>query len=279
MSGNSKHIIATNYFGCKFTWLDHLYDNFPSGFTHLVDLFAGSFSVSINYKGNCIRTANDINDEVINFFKVLRDHPDELISKIILTPVAENEYRNSWNKNIDPVESARQFYIRARQSFFGLGAQRQNKGWHMAKKQLNAQGGETVSKWKNAVAGLLKVAQVLRDNFQIIGVDFESAIDKLDFELAFFYQDPPYPYEVRASKKDYRYEFTTEDHERLAARNQKLLGMAMVSSYDNEMYDSLYKGWNKVKLPVKLNNMRSKKVQEVIYMNYEPVKDFNLFSN
>lgn len=74
MSGNPKKIIAYNYFGGKFTYLQYLYANFPAGFEHL-DLFGGSFSVSLNYKGRCIRTANEINSkrEVISMLTRLRN--------------------------------------------------------------------------------------------------------------------------------------------------------------------------------------------------------------
>jgi hypothetical protein len=44
------------------------------------------------------------------------------------------------------IEDARRYYVRVRQSFFGLGAQRKNKGWHMAKTQLNCNAGESISK-------------------------------------------------------------------------------------------------------------------------------------
>ena len=49
MSGNTNKIIAFNYFGGKFSWLDLLYENFPTDFVHLVDLFAGRMAVSLNY--------------------------------------------------------------------------------------------------------------------------------------------------------------------------------------------------------------------------------------
>ena len=145
MSGNTNKIIAFNYFGGKFTWLDYLYKHFPNDFTHLVDLFAGSMSVSLNYKGNVIKTANELNSDITNFFQVLRDHEPELIHLLLLTPCSLLEYNNSWEKSDDKIEQARRFYVRVRQSFFGLGAQRRNKGWHMAKTKVNAKGGETVS--------------------------------------------------------------------------------------------------------------------------------------
>ena len=50
MSGHKNKIIAFNYFGGKVTHLDQLYYYFPNEFTHLVELFGGSFAVSLNYK-------------------------------------------------------------------------------------------------------------------------------------------------------------------------------------------------------------------------------------
>ena len=96
MSGNKDKLIAFNYFGGKFVWLEYLYDNFPPHFTHLIDLFAGSLCVSLNYRGRVIRTANEINGEITNFFEILRDHEEELIRRLSLTPHSELEYLNSW---------------------------------------------------------------------------------------------------------------------------------------------------------------------------------------
>lgn len=272
MSGNKSKIIAFNYFGGKFTWIEYLYYNFPQNFNHLVDVFGGSFSVSLNYTGRIIRTANEINGEITNFFQVLRDREPELIRCLLLTPCSKNEYEKSWDiQGCDELEQARRFYVRVRQSFFGLGAQRQNKGWHMAKTKVNAAGGETVSKWNNAIEKLYEVADVLRENFQITNFDFLECIDKLDFEGAFFYCDPPYPKETRASFNDYKFEFSTEKHEQLAKRLHQIKGMAMVSSYNSDMYNDLYSDWRKIEFPKKKNNIRSSEVQEVIWVNYPEI--------
>ncbi|MGB5942095.1 MAG: DNA adenine methylase [Leeuwenhoekiella sp.] len=270
MSGNKSKLIAFNYFGGKFSFIDEIYPHFPVDFTHLVDLFAGSFVVSLNYKGKVIKTANEINEEVTNFFKVLRDRPDELLQQLQLTPCSNAEFDNCWNTTGDDLERARSFYVRVRQSFYGMGVQRQNKGWHMAKQQCNAEGGETVSKWKNALPKLYEVAKVIAENFQITNFNYLECIDKIDFPHAFFYCDPPYPLSCRASQNDYRFEFTDDDHIALFERLQKIEGRAMVSSYNNDLYEKIYgnNGWTKVLLKPKKNNIRSGMVQEVIWYNY-----------
>ena len=272
MSGNKSKLIAFNYFGGKFTWLDYLYQHFPDNFTHLVDLFAGSMCVSLNYKGRVIKTANEINSDITNFFEVLRDHEPELTRLLLLTPCSELEYNNSWELAADKIEQARRFYVRIRQSFFGLGAQRKNKGWHCAKSHVNCQGGETVSRWNNAIEKLHEVAEVIRGNFQITNLDYSDCIDRLDFPNAFFYADPPYPLECRASSNDYKFEFSNEQHRQLSEMLHSIKGKAMISSYECPLKQELYGDWTMIKFPIKKNNIRSGEVQEVIWINYETKK-------
>lgn len=145
MSGNVSKIIAFNYFGGKFTWTEELYKEFPhpSQFTHLCELFAGSMAVSLNYKRNCVKTANEIKGDVTNFFAVLRDREAELVKSLLLTPCSRAEYNICHLPAEDPVEQARRFYVRVRQSFFGMGAQKRNKGWQMCKTQFINRGGRS----------------------------------------------------------------------------------------------------------------------------------------
>lgn len=277
MSGNINKLIAFNYFGGKFTWLEYLYKYFPNDFTHLIDLFAGSMVVSINYKGHVIKTANEINSEITNFFEVLRNNEPELIRLLLLTPCSEQEYNNSWEFTEDKIERARRFYVRVRQSFFGLGAQRKNKGWHCAKKHVNCSGGETVSRWNNAIEKLHDVAEVIRSDFQITNLDYSKCIDKLDFSNAFFYVDPPYPLQCRASSNDYKFEFSDDQHRELAKKLHTIKGKAMVSGYDCPLMRELYGDWRMIKFPPKKNNIRSGEVQESIWINYKPISIKNIF--
>ncbi|MFD2824504.1 hypothetical protein ACFS5M_12550 [Lacinutrix iliipiscaria] len=71
MSGNKNKNIAFNYFGGKFSWLEHLYNYFPDNLIHLVDVFGGSFAVTLNYEGKAIKTANEINSNITNFHDLL----------------------------------------------------------------------------------------------------------------------------------------------------------------------------------------------------------------
>lgn len=274
MSGNSKKIIAFNYFGGKFTYTDDIYPYFPVDFAHMIELFAGSAALSLNYKPNrpLVRTINELNGDVTNFFEVLRDQHEILIEKLLLTPASEQEYLNAWEYSEDDVERARRFYVRARQSFFGLGAQRKNKGWHMAKSKANANGGETVSRWNNSIPKLMQIAEMIATNFQILNDDFKNALERLDSKEAFIYCDPPYLLESRVSSKDYKHEFDRDQHIDLGKMLNQIKGRAMISSYDNDLYKEIYSEWTMIKLPKKMNGIRSKEQQECIWFNY-PIEE------
>lgn len=275
MSGNKGKLIAFNYFGGKFTYADYLYQYFPQpikDIQHFVDVFCGSMVVTLNKPFSKIDTANDINDSVVNFFKVLREKPNELITLLKLTPVSRSEYDRSWmgiGCEKDELEWARKFYVRVRQSYFGLGIQRNNKGWHMAKTQSCTSKGETVSKWINSIDKLPLVVDKLT-NIQIENKDFRKLIPDMDFEGAFFYCDPPYPIESRSGKNDYLHDFEDEDHIDLAGLLNNITGRVMISGYDCPLMQELYKDWVQVKFPIKKNNMRSTISQECIWMNYDP---------
>ena len=276
MSGDKSKLIAFNYFGGKFSYVDDIYPYFPAEFEHMCELFSGSAALSLNYKPTrpLIRTLNDLNGDVTTFFRVLRDRPQELIELLLLTPVAEMEYNNCWEQHADDLEQARRFYVRVRQSFFGLGAQRKNKGWHMAKSKANSNGGESVSRWNNSIPKLMEIAELLASNFQILSGDYKDVITKIDTMGAFFYADPPYPPKTRTSSNDYKHEFDNDQHKVLAEHLHSVKGKAMISSYESELYDKLYCDWSYIKLPQKLNGIRTKKQQECIWFNY-PINETN----
>ncbi|MGJ1424524.1 DNA adenine methylase [Sphingobacterium spiritivorum] len=270
MSHNSSKLIAFNYFGGKHTWCDSISAYFPEHI-HFIDVFCGSMAITLNKPFSQIDTANDINGDVVHFFKILRDHPDELIRQLLLTPCSREEYNNSWGniEGISDIERARRFYIRVRQSFYGLGIQRQNKGWHAVKTVSRSQFGETVNKWLNSIPKLFYVAEKLM-HIQIENKHYRELIPAMDFEKAFFYLDPPYHPDCRKSSNDYMHDFTHEDHVELAAVAHKIKGLAMLSTYDCKAMRDLYPGWYWVKFPIKKNNIRSGEVEECIVMNYNP---------
>lgn len=247
--------------------VQRLYDYFPNHH-HFVDVFCGSMVVTLNKPISSIDTANDINGEVINFFRILREKPEELLSKLYLTPVSRDEYNDSWNTDgCSDIERARRYYTRIRQSFYGLGAQRENKGWHLTKKNSRSHVSEVVSKWLNGIEKLLPVIDKLK-HIQIENRDFRRLLPILDDKTTFFYCDPPYPRESRVSFHDYKFDFYDQDHRDLSDLLHSIKGKAMISGYECDLMNDLYPDWTMVRLGG-FCTISGKKGKECIWMNYK----------
>jgi len=81
---------------------------------------AGAGSVLLQKARSPLETYNDIDGNVVNFFRVLRDRPDDLLRQIRLTPWARAEYESCWDDCDDALEQARRFWVWA---WMGIGGQ------------------------------------------------------------------------------------------------------------------------------------------------------------
>src|SRR5947207_15987809 len=84
-----KHI-AFGWYGGKYSHLDWLLPLLPQ-ITHFCDVFGGSAAVLINREPSPVETYNDIDSELVTFFRVLRDQKEALIEAIGLTPFSREE--------------------------------------------------------------------------------------------------------------------------------------------------------------------------------------------
>ena len=105
-------LIAFGWYGGKYSHLDWLLPLLPES-KHFCDIFGGSAAVLINREPSPVETYNDLDGEVVNFFRVLRNNKDRLIEKIGLTPFSREELRIalSKEKNISDLEKARRFNL------------------------------------------------------------------------------------------------------------------------------------------------------------------------
>src|ERR1041385_8565174 len=89
-----RKLIAFGWYGGKFSHLDWLLPLLPKCH-HYCEPFAGSGAVLLNRQPSPVETYNDIDGDVTNFFRVLRDRSEELIRVISLTPFSREEFPNA----------------------------------------------------------------------------------------------------------------------------------------------------------------------------------------
>lgn len=152
-----KKLIPFNYFGGKYTHAEWVIHHLPQTKSY-VEAFGGSAVILLNKKQCAIETYNDVNSIVVNFFRVLRERPDQLIEQIYLTPYSKEEYffcyKNLTN-TADEVELARRFFVTTNQSFNGT-ISRQT-GWKMSTKKSRSRISEAVNRWKTSYRGDLVI--------------------------------------------------------------------------------------------------------------------------
>jgi DNA adenine methylase len=137
-----KKKIVFGWYGGKFSHLDWLMPLLPEAH-HYCEPFAGSAAVLLNRTPSPVETYNDIDGEVVNFFKVLRDSKDELIEAIALTPFSREEFYRAVSggiRGVSQLERARRFYIRARQTRTGLAQTATLGRWANCKNTSRASG-------------------------------------------------------------------------------------------------------------------------------------------
>lgn len=203
-----------------------------------------------------------MSEEVYNYFKVLREKPNELIHLLSLTPYGRKEYDASFENSADEVERARKFAVRCCQ---GFGCS--NKYKNGFRSSIGKQSPRTTTFW-NDFPETLELASKRLLQAQIENQDALKLIERYNKEEVFIYADPPYPLSTRKNYL-YEYEMSNEKHMKLLELLKNHKGKVMISSYENDLYNNFLKYWKKEYKNTTAEN--SIKRTEVIYMNYEYV--------
>lgn len=268
-----RKLIAFGWYGGKFSHLNWLLPLLPRC-NHYCEPFAGSGAVLLNRPPSPVETYNDLDGEVVRFFQVLRDHTDELIKAVTLTPFSREEYYLAIHGNTDgisDVEQARRFYIKARQTRTGLAQTASLGRWANCKNTSRRGMSGTVSRWLGGVDALDDIAaRLIR-----VQVENRPATDILrlyDSPTTLFYCDPPYLHATRGDSKAYGFEMDEDQYSEFAEIANNCEGMVAVSGYDHPLMGILFpsESWFKTLGALKTIHSTKGARQEVLWTNYDP---------
>lgn len=265
------------YPGSKWGLADWIIQHFPTDYENMVYLepFAGSAAVFFNKKPGMVETINDLNGDVVNLFRVLRDNPEQLIEKLQLTPYSREEYKLSIEPCEDPVEKARRFIVRTTQS---IGA-KTDSGWRNHKQ---AKIGGTACKWNGITETLWTAVNRLKGSttnlVQIESMDALALIDKYNYPDVLMYLDPPYVKSTRKTRRLYRHEMEEKDQVELLNLITGSRAKIILSGYQSDLYDKRLSSWNKD--TIQTRTTATSKATETIWLNYDPpLEQITMFKN
>lgn len=266
---SKQRLIAFGWYGGKFNHLSWLLPLLPACH-HYCEPFGGSAAVLLNRYPSPVETYNDIDGEVANFFRVLRDKTEEMAKAIALTPFSREEFFyavNGDDEALTDVERARRFFVRARQARTGLAQTATLGRWANCRNTSRAGMSGVVSRWLGSVEGLPEIAaRLLR--VQIENRPAIECIKLYDGADTLFYCDPPYVHASRGDGKAYSFEMDDSAHRELAYALRRCQGKVAISGYRCNLMDTLYEGWRRYDAPIKNCHSIKELREEAVWMNY-----------
>lgn len=198
------------YFGGKTRLADRIVELLPPH-EHYVEPYAGSLAVLLAKPRSLMETVNDLDGDLMTFWRVLRDRPDELAEACALTPHSRAEHFEAYDLDAAPteVERARRVWTLLSQ---GRGRQMKPTGW---RHYVDPAGSVT------SMPGYLEayVGRIAPAAARLAGVSLEcqpalQIIERYGYSRkVLLYVDPPYLGSTRLSG-GYRHEMKTEAERR-----------------------------------------------------------------
>ncbi len=217
-----------------------------------VESFGGAASVLLRKARAPVEIYNDLDDEAVALFRILRDpvQAARFRNLLELTPFSRTEFEEAYEPTDEPYETARRLVVR---SLMGFGSDGHNRAVRTGFRARVNQSGTTASRdWMNYPDALPAFTERLRG----VVIEKRDAIRVMtmhDGEETLFYCDPPYLPGTRSTKKkkgeryhSYPHEMSTDDHRALLNALKRLHGMVILSAYPSRLYDRQLRGWTKV---------------------------------
>lgn len=240
------------YHGGKWRLAPWIVQHFPVHRIY-VEPFGGGASVLLRKPRSHGEVYNDLNDDVVNLFRVLRNDEQSarLIAQLELTPFARAEWQAAYDMTEDPVERARRTVVR---SYMGHGSAAVNPN-HSTGFRANASRKGTVPArdWCNKSPALAATVDRLR-GVTIECRPAEKVIAAHDSTETLFYVDPPYVLDTRSSgasrgvRQRYQHDMTDQDHRLLADVLHAVKGMVVLSGYLCPLYEELFGSWTRFEM-------------------------------
>lgn len=246
------------YPGAKSRLADWICSYIPKHDVYL-ELFGGSLAVLFNKPRCHIETVNDLHGEVVNFFTVLRDNPEELQRLIELTPYSREEYDRAYQESQNEVERARRFCVRCWQGF-GC-ANLYHNGFKSGQQTVSP---NPAKAWAELPITIKKATERLQ-GVQIENLPAMELLKRYDTKDVFIYADPPYVLSTRKNNL-YKHEMTDAEHIELLEALVNHPGQVMISGYDNDIYNYYLADWRKVSKDTLAEG--GLKRTETLWMNY-----------
>ncbi len=252
------------YHGGKFRLGEWIISNLPPHHVY-VEPFGGAASVLLQKEPARIEVYNDLDQNVVNLFRVLRvpGRAAELRRALELTLFSRAEFEDAFHLvENDPVEQARRLILRMGQSVGNKG-RTDRSGWRTRTSKSRISPCDAWSGWPAHMPAIVD-----RLRYTIIEcLPWQRVFALYDDPATLFYLDPPYPCvtRTRQNRKMYAHEMSEEQHRELLATVSQAKGMVALSTYPNGIYEEALVGWTELRQKARAQTNAPR--TEVLWLN------------
>lgn len=236
------------YFGGKTVLAPRIASLLPPH-KHYVEPFGGSLAVLLAKPQSKLETVNDLDGDLMLFWRVLRDQPDELITAAAMTPHSRAEHQSAYDLDGAPteLERARRVWVMLSQGRTGT---MRRTGWRFFRNPAGT--GNAMPEYLDAYVERMPPAAA---RLRSVSLECRPALDVVrDYGQhpdVCLYVDPPYEGVTRPRTYDgYRHEMrATSDHQDLLAALRECKAAVVLSGYRSPLYDDVLDGWDAIEVP------------------------------
>ncbi|MEN5159722.1 DNA adenine methylase [Achromobacter spanius] len=257
------------YHGAKFRLAPWIIQHFPPHRCY-VEPFGGAAGVLIQKPRAYAEVYNDLDGDIVNLFRVLRDPASSarLLEQLALTPYARDEFEQAYESTEDEIERARRTIVRASMGFGSAGATKGTTGFRIDTKRRYGTAQALWARYPSTLAPTIeRLSGVMIENRPAIEV-----IQQHDAPDTLFFVDPPYLHETRYAGarygRYYDHEMTNDDHRMLLDSLLQVQGLVVLSGYPSDLYDDALARWSRATTNSRISAARGTAVRtECLWLN------------
>lgn len=225
-----------------------------------VEAFAGGAQVFFHKKPSPVEVLNDLDGEVVNFFRVCQCRYEELLRCLRYHLVSRewfDLYRYADPATLTDIQRAARMFYMHKTSFAGL-VRSPCYGYTLTRPaKLNLE----------RMPELIERAHQRLQHVQIERSPYQEILTRYDRAGSFFYLDPPY-----WDRKLYKFNFTREDFVKLEELLGRVRGKFILSLNDTPEVRQLFNRFqlHEVELAYTAQRKARKRFPELLIMNFKP---------
>ena len=225
-----------------------------------VEPFAGGAQVLFHKPPSKVEVLNDLDSDIVNFFRVCQWHYEELVRYLNFCLVSRKLHamlKQTTPETLTDIQRAGRFFYLQKNSFGGL---IRTQKYHYGVTHPPNYNPRRIPE------NIRQVHERLQ-NVQIESLPYETILEKWDRPTTLFYLDPPY-----FDRKLYRFNLEKEDFNKLKDRLCGITGRFILSLNDHPEVRSLFQNFRieEASLAYTAKRDATKRFRELLIMNFSP---------